>query len=94
MKNAKQELLIEVTPSLIKCAEIKCHGRTILMKVGGDVAEFIESLDFNYDAGYGGQELYGNVWLTDNKSWLERGEYDGAEWWELKKLPTIPNKLK
>lgn len=94
MRNAKQELLKEVNPSHIKCAEIECNGRNILMKVGGDVTKFIESLDFNYDAGYGGQELFGKVWLTDDKSWLERGEYDGAEWWNLKRTPIIPNKLR
>ena len=36
---------------------------------------------------------FGVVWLTDG-SWLERYEYDGAENWELKKLPTIPVELR
>lgn len=93
MRNAKQELLKEVNPSLIKCAEIECNGRNILMKVGGDVTKFIESLDFNYDAGYGGQELFGTVWLNNSESWLERREYDGSEWWVLKQLPKIPKNL-
>lgn len=54
-----------------------------------ELRDFIESLDFKYDSGYGGQELYGNVWLKDG-TWLERGEYDGSEWWEHKVLPKIP----
>lgn len=54
---------------------------------------FMESLDFNYDNRYGGQELYGTVWLKDGKSWLERGEYDGSEWWNFKRTPEIPGEL-
>ncbi|RVU70031.1 hypothetical protein EJK17_09890 [Lactobacillus xujianguonis] len=38
-----------------------------------------------YDSGYGGQGLASDliVFLKDG-CWLERHEYDGAEWWELK----------
>ncbi len=51
--------------------------------------EFMNKLDFEYDAGYGMQYLDGIVWL-ENGTWLERGEYDGSEWWYLKGNPTIP----
>lgn len=51
------------------------------------------SLDFNYSNGYGGQELFGIVWLEDG-TWLSRGEYDGSEWWEHNALPEIPDYLK
>ena len=54
---------------------------------------FLESLDYTYDAGYGGQELFGTIWLKDG-SWYSRGEYDGAEWWEHNKLPQIPKECK
>lgn len=54
--------------------------------------KFLTILNFNYDSGYGSQELFGVVWLIDG-AWLERYEYDGAEWWVLKKLPTIPAEL-
>lgn len=94
MRNAKEEILKEVNISDILCAEIRCKGNTILLEKGGDVLQFLNSLNFEYDAGYGGQELYGTVWLKDGKTWLERGEYDGAEWWNIKKLPNIPKKLK
>lgn len=47
-----------------------------------------ECLNFWYDSGYGEQELFGMVLFFDG-SWLERGEYDGAEWWEYKKTPTV-----
>ncbi len=56
--------------------------------------EFLNKLDFEYDNGYGGQELYGTVWLMEEGSWYERGEYDGSEWWEYKRCPSIPNELK
>lgn len=54
--------------------------------------KFLTSLNFNYDNGYVRQEVFGVVWLTDG-TWLERYEYDGAEEWALKKLPTIPAEL-
>ncbi|QNI21485.1 hypothetical protein [Salmonella phage 3sent1] len=37
--------------------------------------------------------LYGNVWFTDG-TWLERGEYDGSEWWEYKATPAIPEECR
>lgn len=67
----------------------------MLLKVGYSKEEylkFLDSLDFLYDSGYGGQELYGTIWYEDS-SWSERGEYDGSEWWTYKTIPTIPNKL-
>jgi hypothetical protein len=54
--------------------------------------EFWNGIDFEYNAGYGQQELFGNVWFY-GPSWLERSEYDGSEWWVLRELPTIPNEL-
>jgi hypothetical protein len=49
----------------------------------------LNDLDFEYDSGYGQQELYGIVWLTDG-SWLSREEYDGSEWWQHRFLPPVP----
>lgn len=59
-----------------------------------EYAEFLDKLNFEYDAGYGGQELFGTVWLMEENTWLERGEYDGSEWWEYNKCPKIPEGLK
>jgi hypothetical protein len=53
-----------------------------------DLDEFAEKIDFDYDDGYGQQEVYGVIKLTDG-SWLERYEYDGSEWWELKRVPVF-----
>lgn len=49
-------------------------------------AKFMNSLDFIYDAGYGSQELFGEVMFTDG-TWLERDEYDGSENWRLVEKP-------
>ena len=57
-----------------------------------DLQKFYSEIDFEYDAGYGSQELEGTVWFNDG-TWLERVEYDGSERWKHKKLPEIPTEL-
>jgi len=67
-----------------------------IVPVNYDVDEFGQTLcdmsNNTYDSGYGGQELFGTIWMK-NGDWLERGEYDGSEWWEYKTCPEIPNEL-
>ena len=103
--NARDELLkmIEGRPRII-CAKITLNDlsfydedeiRRINLRLGyseQDYAEFLRALDFEYNNGYGGQELFGKVWLQNN-AWLERHEYDGSEWWEYKCFPSIPVEL-
>lgn len=48
-----------------------------------------DALNFNYDSGFGGQEVNGFIVYKDG-TWSERGEYDGSEWWEYKSKPTLP----
>lgn len=48
--------------------------------------DFLKSLDFDYDDDYGCQVVYGTIMLR-NGFWLEREEYDGAEWWAHKCVP-------
>lgn len=104
--NAKEELLKAICDNRIMCAEIFCRTRfdeyqkVARLTVGydqNDFENFLKTLDFEYDNGYGWQELYGTVWVTDpvtgQTHWLERGEYDGSEWWELKTMPAIPEDL-
>jgi hypothetical protein len=55
--------------------KIYCKGSLIL-----------DLLDFKYDNGYGGQEIGGFIVFKD-KTWLERREYDGSEWWEYFSTP-------
>jgi len=103
MANAKEELLnILVNTAYMKCAviydrhELDEDRKIIkLLKVNyteKEYLDFINGLDFKYDSGFGGQELFGTVWLLDG-TWLSRGEYDGSEWWEHNKLPEIPKEL-
>lgn len=57
-----------------------------------DLTAFLKQLDFEYDSGYGSQELYGTIWYY-NGTWSERGEYDGSEWWTHHSVPSIPAEL-
>lgn len=103
-KNAKKELEQLLNgKAKVKCAVItkgyqyydeENHLKSEL-KVNHTEEEFqsfLNSLDFDYDAGYGGQELFGTVWLEDG-TWCTRGEYDGSEWWVHNQLPEIPSEL-
>lgn len=49
--------------------------------------KFCDEIDFDYDNGFGVQELYGLILFED--SYSDRGEYDGSEWWENHKMPTV-----
>lgn len=53
--------------------------------------EFTGIADFNYYAGYGTAEIPGDLVVVGSDWWLERGEYDGLEWWEFKTLPSRPD---
>ena len=68
-------------------ADLKCNYTP------EDFKEFLKYLDFEYNRGFGMQEIFGTVWFEDG-TWAERGEYDGAEWWELRERPEIPENLK
>lgn len=104
VKNARDEFLdhIRKVDSTILCAslaresfdeatfeyrEIKYVLKTEFN--GNDYDEFLKSLDFQYDAGFGGQLLFGTIFYA-NGTWSERGEYDGSEWWVYKTCPEIP----
>lgn len=51
-----------------------------------------ELLDFDYDAGYGTQHVFGTIWFQDG-SWATRREVDGSEWWQHHMRPQIPENL-
>ena len=55
-----------------------------------DYINFLKKLEFDYDSGYGGQELFGTIFCEDG-IWFNRGEYDGSEWWEKKQYPKLEN---
>jgi len=99
MENAKEELLeiLGNNPTTIKCADLS-YGyeeqefKLSVVHTDLELNAFLESLDFKYNSDYGGQNLFGIVWLKDG-TWLSRGEYDGSEWWKHNFLPEIPKEL-
>ena len=103
MRNAKIELLEALeNKAVLKCAKIiisktwNAKGiKEYKLKLNynkRDLEDFLKSIDFEYDNGYGGQELFGTLWLEDG-TWLSRDEYDGSEWWEHNILPEITKDL-
>lgn len=54
--------------------------------------EFAAAAEFRYNSSYGGQNVEASLVVVGDAWWLERGEYDGSEWWEFKTLPTKPDK--
>jgi len=99
MSNCKDEFIKQVGDKEILCAVIvrgdesyMTDIKKFLLPVGytsSKLEAFLKSINFSYDSGYGGQEVFGNIWYKDG-AWSERGEYDGSEWWEYKKCPEIP----
>ena len=76
------------------------HGKTIadieFITTGSSeipVHAFFDQVSFNYDDGYGGQIITAGLAIVGSDWWLERGEYDGAEWWEFKQKPTKPTSI-
>ena len=49
--------------------------------------QFEQVADFDYDHGYGGNEISMQFMVVGDDWWLERHEYDGSEWWEYKTMP-------
>lgn len=107
MINLKKELLLflkehDLTADDIKAAEITyaptynpCDEMMFTHIASSEsVQGFINSLDFEYDADYGVQHVFGYIWLTNPNYWIERNECDGSEWFYLCKTILIPEHLK
>ena len=99
--NAKKEFLEEIKDKELVCANIWLdpdYGENIKHLILKDnhspqeLEDYCSKLDFEYDDGYGGQELYGTILFKD--SYSDRGEYDGSEWWSNHKIPTVEEVLK
>ena len=99
--NAREEFVKHVGNRTVKCAHITRGGEwydnrsEYLLSVGysaTDKEKFLSSINWNYDSGYGGQEVFGTIWYNDG-TWSSRGEYDGSEWWEYHSVPCIPEPL-
>lgn len=55
--------------------------------------EFLDSINFKYDNGYGGALLNGIIYFSECS--VLRGEYDGSEWWEVSNVnpSSMPSEL-
>lgn len=101
--NAKQELLNIIVPenlTILKIEitynhadyDISCDNYNTIIKG----ITTLDDLDFDYNAGFGTQELFGVVYCKDSNNhpvWLTRGEYDGREWWEINTIPDFYNSI-
>lgn len=89
--NAKEELLKHIGDREVKYVRvIRDNCRKTMVVLEGTLDEVLPKLDFEYDNGYGLQRLEGTIWYCDG-TWSERGEYDGAEWWEHRECSPLPN---
>lgn len=52
--------------------------------------QFVKYADKEYDDGYGVCEVAEDLFVVGKDFWLERRDYDGAEWWEYKTIPREP----
>ena len=86
--NAKEEL-IRHTVGLPPILHIRINVESTGVFIEGPPTEVMSKLDFDYNSGYGKQDLFGIIW-HEGGTWSERTEYDGMEWWEHKKCPDIP----
>lgn len=87
--NARNEFLGHVEGKNIKCAVIHARGKPMILGVDGSpdvMSTFLAALDFTYDSGFGGQDLFGYIWFMDG-TWSERHEYAGSERWVHKQCP-------
>jgi len=100
--NARVEFEKHIGMRQVKCATIDKAGKVFdfeevaQLKEGYTPAEyevFLKLLEFDYNDGYGGQQLDGIIWYNDG-TWSSRGEYDGSEWWAHYETPEIPASLK
>lgn len=100
---AKEEFLEHTAGKEIKCALLRLGGefqreeehKVYALPLGftaEDFNKFLAEINFDYDGGFGWQELFGHIWYADG-TWSERKEYDGSEWWDYKSCPPIPTNL-
>ena len=52
--------------------------------------QFWKLADTEYDSSYGAPEIATDLMLIGDDFWMERGEYDGAEWWDFHTMPDTP----
>jgi hypothetical protein len=93
--NAKNELLEHIKDRkviYVQIREISYRAFPLSQSsIEGSLDEVLPLMDFEYDAGYGSQELFGTIWYSDG-TWSDRAEYDGSERWVYQRCPSLPKK--
>lgn len=56
-----------------------------------DIEQFKKIADTDYDDGYGSQKVAEDLLIVGDDWYLERGEYDGSEWYSFNRLPDKPS---
>lgn len=86
--NAKKELIEHIGDRKVEFVSVAFRKNydDEQARVKGTLDAVLPQLNFDYDDGYGTQELFGYVWYEDG-TWSDRGEYDGAEWWQHQVRP-------
>jgi hypothetical protein len=85
----------------LECLKSNDHDETHVVWVGSSDGkyritweEFAALADFEYYAGFGGQEVADDLVIVGEDWWLERSEYDGSESWDYMTLPVASKKPK
>ena len=90
-----QNLLMETRDFLERHKKKSIQVRFVQTSQGSmDWATF-EKLAANadYDSGFSGPEIAEDLVVVGYDWWMERHEYEGAEWWEFKTLPSERSRL-
>ena len=53
---------------------------------------FAQIANVEYDEGFGAAKVATDLLIVGKDWWLEREEYDGAEWWSFRTPPREPEK--
>ena len=100
MMNARQEFIEATKGHEVLAAEVidmrgvyrsgSVTHRLLLDHTPEELGRFLRSIDFDYDPGFGSQEVDGSIYAKD-AIWYRR-EYDGSEHW--RKINTaVPMRL-
>lgn len=83
------EFLLENGKSMSDIVFVSGNGHEIPLD------NFIETAkSYDYDDGFGSEEVPLDLLVVGKDWWIERHEYDGSEWWEYKTLPQRPKTVK
>lgn len=83
------EILLENGKSMSDIVFVSGSGHEIPLD------NFIKAAkSYDYDSGFGSEEVPLDLMVVGKDWWIERHEYDGSEWWEYKTLPQRPKIVK